>query len=111
MFLFSPNGLFLISERSVLLNGGPIIVLRPRFPYVPRAGVANAATLNQRSTERSLLERYGLPIRLGRSVSAAPVLLISARIDTVNGRPDWTVLMPEISHPRINQSPTFPVFV
>src|SRR5438132_554060 len=105
MFVPSPTRLFLIAEKSVLLLPGPTMVFRPRFPKVPLAARANADVLNHRSGERSPEGKFGLPIRFGRSLPEAPVLLLSARMLTVKGRPLWNDEIPEICQPLASQLP------
>src|SRR5215210_9517040 len=76
----------------------------PALPNVPGAGKAKATVLNHCSVVE--FESSGFPIRLGRSLAPkpridrpVPLLSISESSATVNGRPDCSATMPNVSHP------------
>src|SRR3954454_24968652 len=61
------------TEKSAMLVGGPITVLRPALPKVPFGAATKAAALNQAS--RRLGPSLGLPTTFGRSLLDSPVPL------------------------------------
>ena len=69
--ILSPNAVFFIMERSVLLNPGPTITLRPKLPK--RETGINTEVSNQRSTLPMIV--IG-PVTSGRSVLATPVTVL-----------------------------------
>src|SRR6185369_12933056 len=89
-------------------------MLRPAFPNVPGAGKTNADVLNHLSGEGLL--SVGLPATFGRSFAPnpsidlpVPLLSISERSATVNGRPVCKVTIPKVSQPvsTVDSNPGF----
>src|SRR5690349_1855192 len=79
-------------------------MLRPALPNVPGGENAKAAVLNHCAVV--WFESSGFPTTFGRSFAPkprierpVPLLSISGSSATVNGRPDCTVIMPDVSHP------------
>src|ERR1044072_587469 len=79
-------------------------MLRPELPKVPGAGKLKAAVLNQRSGVG--FEATGLPTTFGRSFAPkprierpVPLLSMSDKSATVNGRPVCSVTMPKLCQP------------
>src|SRR5438876_7970120 len=96
----------LITEKSTLLNPGPITTLRPRLPKTggpahPAPGAQNADLLNQAAG--SGFERRQSPAtfarRVARPVGPAPETMM------FTGLPDCNVTMPDSDQPSINRFP------
>src|SRR5215510_1832926 len=88
-------------ERSTIYSLGPMIVLRPALPNVPRAGAAKAAVLNQLEASRRA-PAIGEPTTFGRSLSS-PVPLTSMLINGVIGNPLDAVYIPLSCQPSVNR--------
>src|SRR5689334_9781563 len=95
-----PSEKFLISPILTRNAPGPSIVLRPAFPYVPAAGTAKAAVLNQRAIEGSEIV-IGAPVRLARRVPLTPraTSVTSPTTRAVKGAPDSAVTVPVQTQP------------
>ena len=94
-----PAGAFLISDRSVLWNAGPMTTFLPRLPK--RSTATNTDGSNHWSTEPTI--RIG-PVTSGRTVFGTPFRLLLL-VTMFTGLPlcDWTTVA--TCHPRVRACP------
>src|SRR5579885_170739 len=99
-FKRSEIAVFFLSERSRVESPGPVSVLRPRFPYVPKTGTMKAFGLKYWDGLPSITLPLKFGLMEGRTgLRLSPLLEGLKPSCGVKGRPDWNVTMALVVHP------------